>query len=192
MSARRHAPVRIEPASLAYESVFLAAVRRSGDLHHPWVSAPRTRAKFRRYIAQHTGERHLSYFAFAGNDDLVGVINVSEIVRGVFRSAFLGYCAFAPHQRHGYMTAALQKVVSDCFGKHGLHRLEANIQPDNAPSIRLVKRLGFRKEGFSEKYLKIGGRWRDHERWALTKERWPGARATLRSDALKPTHRLRQ
>jgi [ribosomal protein S5]-alanine N-acetyltransferase len=172
MKSRPPVKVRIEPASGDHEGAFLAAVRRSTALHHPWVSAPRTPARFRRYISQHTGDRHLSYFAFSQAGELVGVVNVSEIVRGVFHSAFLGYCAFVPHQRHGYMTAALKRVVTECFGKHGLHRLEANIQPENRRSVQLVKRLGFRKEGYSERYLKIGGRWRDHERWAITRERW--------------------
>lgn len=168
--------VRIEPASRAHEAAFLAAVKRSGPLHHPWVTAPRTPARFRRYIAHHQSERHLSYFAFSEGDELVGVINVSEIVRGVFHSAYLGYCAFVPFQGHGYMTAALTRVVSECFRKHRLHRLEANIQPGNDRSVKLVKRLGFRKEGFSERYLKIGGRWCDHERWAITRERWKARR----------------
>jgi ribosomal-protein-alanine N-acetyltransferase len=70
------------------------------------------------------------------------------------------------------MEVALRRVVSLCFGRHRLHRLEANIQPENQRSIRLVKRLGFVREGYSERYLKVGGRWRDHERWAITRERW--------------------
>ncbi len=172
MTSRRSVQVRLEPASIAHEAAFLAAVRRSTALHSPWVVAPRTRARFRRYVAHHTGDRHISYFAFSPDQELVGVINVSEIVRGVFHSAFLGYCAFAPHHHHGYMTAALTRVINECFRTHRLHRLEANIQPENARSIRLVKRLGFVKEGYSERYLKIGGRWRDHERWAMTRERW--------------------
>jgi ribosomal-protein-alanine N-acetyltransferase len=108
---------------------------------------------------------------------LTGVVNVSEVVRGPFRSAYLGYFAFAPHQGCGYMSAGLAAVVKEAFRVLKLHRLEANIQPGNTASIALVKRLGFRKEGYSERYLKIGGRWRDHERWAITVERWkrPGA-----------------
>ena len=62
------------------------------------------------------------------------------------------------------MTEALTLVLREAFGTQKLHRLEANIQPGNAPSIALVKRLGFELEGMSPRYLKIGGRWRDHER----------------------------
>jgi ribosomal-protein-alanine N-acetyltransferase len=70
------------------------------------------------------------------------------------------------------MTAGLRLVISRAFRTYGLHRLEANVQPDNLPSIAIVQRLGFRLEGYSPRYLRISGRWRDHERWALTVEDW--------------------
>jgi [ribosomal protein S5]-alanine N-acetyltransferase len=99
---------------------------------------------------------------------------VSEIVRGNFQSAYLGYYAFTPHARQGLMTEGLTLVVSEAFRRLGLHRLEANIQPSNAASRRLVRRLGFRREGLSRRYLVIAGRWRDHERWAILAEDWRG------------------
>jgi len=70
------------------------------------------------------------------------------------------------------VTEALQLMLGHAFGRLGLHRVEANIQPGNVASIRLVKRAGFTREGYSRRYLKIGGRWRDHERWALLREDW--------------------
>jgi ribosomal-protein-alanine N-acetyltransferase len=69
------------------------------------------------------------------------------------------------------MGEALQQVIRIAFGRLGLHRLEANIQPNNEASIALVRACGFRKEGFSPRYLKIRGRWRDHERWAILADR---------------------
>ena len=99
--------------------------------------------------------------------ELVGVINLSNIVLGYFRSAYLGYYAFAGFERQGLMREGLLAVVRHAFQSLKLHRLEANIQPGNAASIALVRSCGFSKEGFSRRYLKIGGRWRDHERWAI-------------------------
>ena len=70
------------------------------------------------------------------------------------------------------MTEALRLAMRHAFRVLKLHRVEANIQPTNRPSIAVVKRLGFRREGYSRRYLKISGRWRDHERWAILKEDW--------------------
>ena len=72
------------------------------------------------------------------------------------------------------MRKGLSLVLSKCFEELGLHRLEANIQPENENSKKLVQRLGFTKEGFSRKYLRVDGDWRDHERWAILKEDWQG------------------
>ena len=109
------------------------------------------------------------------------MININEIVRGVFCSGYLGYYAFVPHNERGYMKKGLDAVLAEAFGRHRLHRLEANIQPDNDPSRALVQRCGFRLEGFSPRYLKLAGRWRDHERWAITKEDWKGQPRKSRS-----------
>ena len=113
-----------------------------------------------------------AYLVRRGDSDaLVGVFNVSNIVLGPLRSAYLGYYAFAGHERQGLMREGLAAVLRRAFGELRLHRLEANIQPGNAASIALVKACGFRREGFSPRYLKIGGRWRDHERWAILADR---------------------
>jgi [ribosomal protein S5]-alanine N-acetyltransferase len=107
------------------------------------------------------------------NDDaIVGCVNLSQIVRGVFQSAYMGYQVFAPYARQGYMTEAMPLVLRLVFRTLKLHRVEANIQPTNAASLALVRRAGFHREGYSPRYLKIAGRWRDHERWAMTIEDW--------------------
>src|SRR5262249_54230743 len=116
-----------------------------------------------------------------GDGAILAVVNVSEIVRAAFQSAYLGYYAFRPHAGQGYMTEGLALVLRHAFRSLGLHRLEANIQPGNHPSRALVRGLGFRKEGFSPRYLKIGGRWRDHERWAIVREAWAGTWAPASS-----------
>lgn len=161
--------IRLERISLRREREFLGAVARSRGLHGPWSSPP---AAFRRHVASMAGPRSVGYFVLSNDGGLVGAVHMTEIVRGVFRSAYLGYYAFAPHHSRGHMTAGLAAVVSRAFRVHRLHRLEANIQPGNTASIALARRLGFRREGLSPRYLRIGGRWRDHERWAITAEEW--------------------
>src|SRR5262249_36899463 len=101
---------------------------------------------------------------------IAGVINVSQIFHGNFRSAYLGYYAGAPFMGEGYMSEGLRLVLRHAFGTLGLHRLEANIQPKNRHSIRLVRRAGFRREGFSPRDLKILGGWRGHQRRASPAE----------------------
>jgi ribosomal-protein-alanine N-acetyltransferase len=151
---------------------FLAAVARSGDLHQRLVSPPRTVEAFERYLARMRGPANIGYWIRTPEHELAGVVNVTEIVRGTFQSAYLGYYAFLPHAGHGHMSRGLRAVLGDLFRVHRLHRVEANIQPGNDASRNLVGGLGFRQEGFSPRYLKIAGRWRDHERWALTVEDW--------------------
>ena len=151
---------------------FLTAVTRSRRLHRGLVSPPDTLELFDRYLDRLRRTNQLGYWVRTPDDELAGVVNVSEIVRGVFQSAYLGYYAFVPHDGQGHMTRGLEAVLDEVFDTHGLHRVEANIQPGNVASRRLARRLGFRREGLSPSYLKIGGRWRDHERWALTAEEW--------------------
>ena len=155
------------------EATVLAAVRRSRKLHRPWVSPPATARAFQEYLASKRRPNHVAFFVWSQrHNDLVGVVNLSEIVRGNFQSAYLGYYAFAPYARRGLMREGLAQVIAHAFKKLGLHRLEANIQPGNSASRALVRSLGFRREGFSPRYLKINGRWQDHERWAISAEDW--------------------
>jgi ribosomal-protein-alanine N-acetyltransferase len=156
------------------EADFLAAVRASRALHRPWLYPPDTPDAYRAYLAS-LGERKVGYFGRRRADGaLVGWSNVSEIVRGALQGAYLSYGGVAGHAGQGYMTELLGLVLRDAFTRLQLHRLEANIQPGNAPSLALAARCGFEREGFSPRYLKIGGRWRDHERWALRRETWLG------------------
>jgi [ribosomal protein S5]-alanine N-acetyltransferase len=154
---------------------FLRLARASRDLHRPWVYAPETPREFAAYLSHCSGAAKRCLLVCRREDDaIVGVYNVSEITRGFFESAFLGYYAFAPTAGRGLMAEGLELVLRYAFKRLKLHRLEANIQPGNERSKRLVDRAGFRYEGYSPRYLKIGGRWRDHERWAITREDWAG------------------
>jgi ribosomal-protein-alanine N-acetyltransferase len=162
----------IETPSGRRRREFLAAVARSRSLHGHWASPPRTARAFDKSLKRFDSPAHVGYWVLTEAGELAGVVNINEIVRGSFQSGYLGYYAFVPHNGHGFMTAGIRAVVSRAFRGFGLHRLEANIQPDNEASRRLVQRLGFSLEGVSPRYLKIAGKWRDHERWALTKEEW--------------------
>lgn len=160
--------VRLAPIAASDEADFLAAVARSGKLHRPWVSPPATSLGFKALVKRMQEPANLGFVARRTiTDELVGHIGVTNIVRGVFQSACLGYYAFAGHEGQGLMGAALRLTVRMAFTQFKLHRLEANIQPDNVASIALVRSCGFQKEGYSPRYLKIRGRWRDHERWAI-------------------------
>jgi ribosomal-protein-alanine N-acetyltransferase len=154
---------------------FVAAARASKALHHPWVDAPDTATRFAAYLARAGREDQASYLIrHAQCGGLVGYVNINNIVRGALRSGYLGYAAFASHAGRGLMTAGLGAVLTDAFTTLALHRLEANIWPDNAASLALVRRLGFRREGLSPRYLLVDGDWRDHERWAMLADEWTG------------------
>lgn len=155
---------------------FTDAVRASRSLHHPWLDLPDTPGRFAAYLDRFGRDDQVGYLIRHGAcGGLVGVVNISNIVRGGLQSGSLGYGAFASHAGRGLMTEGLRAVIGAAFGQLRLHRVEANIQPGNARSIALVRRLGFEKEGYSRRYLLIDGDWRDHERWALLAEDWPGA-----------------
>jgi ribosomal-protein-alanine N-acetyltransferase len=180
-------PTRKHPATLAGNRVhlrmprrsdqraFIAQAKRSRALHRGWVQAPETPGAFAAYVERYTAPpataRHLGLLVLRNADDaLAGVINFSEIVRGAFQSAYVGYYAFAPLAGEGYMTEAFALALDFAFRTVRLHRVEANVQPGNQRSLALVERLGFAREGFSRRYVKIAGRWRDNVRYAMLAE----------------------
>ncbi|QDS97791.1 GNAT family N-acetyltransferase [Adhaeretor mobilis] len=154
-----------------HQHAFLEAVQASKSLHSGWVRPPQTPAEFDSYVVKYSSTNHLAYLIIQGSS-LVGVANFSEIVLGNFCSSYLGYYVFDPFSGTGSMKRGLIQAISRVFLKHGLNRVEANIQPENLRSIGLVRSLGFRREGFSERYLKIDGKWKDHERWAVHQKEW--------------------
>jgi ribosomal-protein-alanine N-acetyltransferase len=152
---------------------FIAEVRDSRELHRPWIDMPDTADRFATYLERAARDDQAAHLIRHGScGELVGFVNINNIVRGALQSGFLGYGAFASHAGRGLMTEGLRAVIDRAFGELGLHRLEANIQPDNGRSIDLVTRLGFEHEGFSRRYLRVDGDWRDHERWALRTDNW--------------------
>lgn len=162
------AKVILSPVRRSDAAELILANTESRDYHAPWVQPFTDAAGFERWFGQLAGGVQVSLVAREPTaNGIVGVLNISQIVLGVFRSAYLGFYGSARYARQGLMTAALRQSVAYAFTEIGLHRLEANIQPENSASIALVRRAGFRREGFSPRYLQIGGVWRDHERWAV-------------------------
>ncbi len=178
--------VTIRSPTRADTVAFLKAVRRSRALHYPWVSPPTTSEAFALYLQRISSDTHHGFLVVhRAAGDLVGVINVNNIIRGSFQSAFLGYYGFLPYAGQGLMQEGMLLVLRHAFRKLKLHRLEANIQPGNQPSIALVRKCGFVKEGFSRRYLKICGQWADHERWAILSEDFSVLRPTNSMGCMK-------
>ncbi len=119
-----------------------------------------------------TDRRHGLLVTGTGDDVIMGALNINEVVHGCFQSAYLGYWLGASFTGQGHMTEALRLGLDYAFRDLGLHRLEANIMPHNRRSLATIERLSFVREGYSPRYLRIAGKWEDHERWALTREDW--------------------
>lgn len=147
---------------------FVEAARASRKLHAAWVTPPLDMTTFRAKLSRiRPPADHGFTVRRTDTGALAGYCEITNAVRGVFLSAYLGYYAFAGHEGQGLMKEGLGLVVRHAFRELGLHRLEANMQPDNRASIALARACGFSLEGYSPHYLKIRGRWRGHERWAI-------------------------
>lgn len=156
-------------------AAFTSAAHASGDLHRPWLEAPSSIGAFRAYLQRSEAADQFAFaiLSRAEHGRLAGYATLSGISRGVLQSAYLGFAAFTGFERRGLMLAGLRLVIDEAFGELGLHRIEANVQPANARSAALVSGIGFRLEGHSPRYLLIDGAWRDHDRYAITREEWP-------------------
>jgi ribosomal-protein-alanine N-acetyltransferase len=152
---------------------FVSLMRASRSFHRPWATAPTDDERFAAYLADSKrSDFEAMLVCRAGDNAIVGFFNLSQIVRRSLQSAYLGYAVGKPFAGHGYMREGIELVLRHAFVDLRLHRIEANIQPGNHASIALAKGAGFQREGFSPRYLKIGGRWRDHERWAILADDW--------------------
>ncbi|GIE80192.1 ribosomal-protein-alanine N-acetyltransferase [Actinoplanes philippinensis] len=105
-----------------------------------------------------------------GRERLVGHVNLGNIVRRAFASAYAGYWVDHRAAGRGVIPTALALAVDHAFGPGGLHRIEVNIRPENGPSRRVVEKLGFREEAYHQRYMHIDGGWRDHLGYAMTSE----------------------
>ena len=146
----------------------------------PWAYDALTRGAYRRRLKAYKSEMRqgltYSFLIFRRIDDaLLGGITLSNLRRGVAQSATLGYWIGAAHSRQGYMTEALAAVLEFAFSRLALHRVEAACLPANEASRRLLLKSGFREEGYAREYLRINGRWQDHQLFAILRSELPGA-----------------
>ena len=152
---------------------FVRHVQTSADHLLPWVHAADSPTAYRAGIGRGNRPDVEQFLVCRRADDaIVGFVNLNNIFMGSLQSAAAGWAGFVPHTGRGHLTDGVEMALELAFTQLRLHRVEANIQPGNERSRALAVRCGFALEGFSPRYLKIGGEWRDHERWAILAEDW--------------------
>lgn len=193
MSGQDHAGARPElhsprlllrAPSPALQEAVLAFQTRNREHLAPWdppqpanfLEPEFVRARLRLGAEEFAAGTALRYW-FASREapaELIGQIGVSQLARGPFQNASLGYSLDAGAQGQGLMHEALQTVIAELFGPRvHLHRLQAAVRPENRRSRAVLQRLGFSPIGLSRRYLFINGAWRDHELFELVNPGWP-------------------
>ena len=156
-----------------------AALReQSRDFLTPWepiwppddLTRSAFRRRLRRYAEDQRSDAAYAFLIFRTQDSaLVGGLTLANIRRGVAQAGSIGYWTGRPFANQGYMSAAVRALVPFCFGSLRLHRLEAACIPTNKPSIALLEKVGFEREGYARGYLCINGAWQDHLLYARLK-----------------------
>lgn len=183
-------PLRVAAGEVALRPVRLLDARawsrlRLRDVHHlqPWEPATPGNWAERHSVfawpAHCTSLRSMARrgqalpFAITLDGEFCGQLTVGNIVRGALLSGWVGYWVAFDAIGGGVATAAAALGIDHCFWHVGLHRVEATVRPENLASRRVLVKLGFREEGMHERYLQVGGAWRDHLVYALTEEDVP-------------------
>jgi ribosomal-protein-alanine N-acetyltransferase len=160
------------------ETAFVNRARKSLPFHEKWIKVPTDAEAFRTYLTKFDDDSDYCYaICDWDTDSPVGFVSLVAIEREPYHRGRLGYGVFDDHTRRGYASAGLEHVIRLAFESHEsrgheLHRLEADIQPDNHASRQLIEKMGFSCEGISPQFIRINGQWCDHERWALTVDKW--------------------
>lgn len=131
-----------------------------------FFTVPEQRSILRAEVREQRAERAARFYLFRRESpaEIIGLVGLNNILLGNFRSCYLSYKLDQTHLNRGYMTEAIEAVVSFAFTELLLHRIEANVMPRNGASLRVLEKCGFASEGLSPKYLRINGRWEDHIR----------------------------
>ncbi len=123
-------------------------------------------------------DRRYSFTILSPEGKAIGGIILSNVLRGAFQNATLGYYVAEQHNGKGVATEAVRQVVRFAFEERSLHRVEAGVMDHNPRSMRVLEKAGFERIGYAPRYLRIQGRWRDHHIYAITRERWEAESAT--------------
>ncbi len=166
----------LTPAGLTEAAAVQAFFERNREFHAPWdpvrgdefFTLEAVTALLAKQMEQSLQRSAYYWYLHPLGEPVVnGYVGLTNIVYGPFLSAFLGYKLDGGYTSCGYMTEALQSVVAFAFNHCALHRVEANVMPRNLASIRVLEKLGFKNEGYSEAYLRIAGKWEGHFHYAL-------------------------
>jgi [ribosomal protein S5]-alanine N-acetyltransferase len=152
-------------------SAFVALAEESAQFHRKWIKLPTDCDSFERYLAGFDNENAFC-FVVCNADSIVGSVSLTGIEGEPYHRGRIGCGVFEQYAKMGYMSFGLEFVIRLAFEDLELHRIEADIQPKNHPSKRLIKKMDFICEGVSEEFIRINGEWVDHERWALTSGKW--------------------
>jgi ribosomal-protein-alanine N-acetyltransferase len=160
--------VDIRPIEINDELEYLENYRKNKNQLKLWVQVPKNGVEFREYVREMLTDENKAFVAFdKSTKKMCGIVELRDIYMFDFKNSYITYFGFAPNLKKGLMTQAVKLVIKVAFNQLKLHRLEANIQPRNLPSLALASACGFRREGYSPKFIKKNGRWKDHERWAI-------------------------
>ena len=177
----RDGPVGLRPIARKDRADWLAVRSRNAAWLAPWeatpprdTAPPMSFTTMVRSLRQQARKGTLLPFVITYDDVLVGQLTVGGITWGSLCSAHVGYWVDQRVAGRGVMPTAVALAADHCFTALGLHRIEVNIRPENAASLRVVEKLGFREEGTRSAFLHIAGAWRDHRSFALTSEEVPG------------------
>ncbi len=111
-------------------------------------------------------------FTLGAKGPVIGRVTLSQVYRGLFQNAYLGYFIDGRYKQQGLTSEAVRLALDMAFGPLGLHRIQAAIMPHNQASLALIRKIGLRYEGKAERYLKLDGAWQDHLFFAITAEEW--------------------
>ncbi|MEU5877397.1 GNAT family protein [Spirillospora sp. NPDC047279] len=162
--------VGLRPVTAADLDVFVARAGASAAMYEGFVSMPTTAAGFHRYLGRFDGVAAIGLvLTLHRTGELAGFINITRVERRSLACASIGFGGFEETSGHRYVEEGVLLVVRYAFGELGLDRLEADVQPGNVASRQVVVRAGFRPpdEGSERVRIRVGGEWRDHERWAI-------------------------